>query len=77
MDFLNLATNRYSVRSFSIKPVEKDKLDYILKAGQIAPTAANFQPQRIHKYLIKQSHALNKRVLDPDQFLINVWRHLK
>ncbi|MDU7337174.1 MAG: nitroreductase family protein [Clostridium sp.] len=47
MSFMELAKDRYSVRKFSDKPVEQDKLDLILQAGQIAPTAHNNQPQRI------------------------------
>ncbi|MBU5455299.1 nitroreductase family protein [Caproiciproducens sp. MSJ-32] len=47
MDFLKLAKERYSVRKFSDKKVEKEKLDMILEAGRLAPTAVNFQPQRI------------------------------
>lgn len=48
MDFLQLAKEqRYSVRKFKTDRVEKEKLDLILEAGRIAPTAANFQPQRI------------------------------
>ncbi|MCE1247834.1 MAG: nitroreductase family protein [Firmicutes bacterium] len=47
MDFLDLAKERYSVRKFSGKKVEKEKLDKILEAGRLAPTAVNFQPQRI------------------------------
>ena len=47
MDFLELAQKRYSVRKFSDKAVEKEKLELILKASQIAPTACNFQPQRL------------------------------
>lgn len=47
MEFLELAKKRYSVREFENKPVEKEKLDKILEAGRIAPTACNFQPQRI------------------------------
>lgn len=48
MDFLHLVTEqRYSVRSFEPKKVEQEKLDIILEAGRVAPTAANFQPQRI------------------------------
>jgi len=45
--FLNLASRRYSVRRFSDKPIDKTTLDLILEAGRIAPTACNFQPQRI------------------------------
>lgn len=48
MDFLQLAKDqRYSVRKFKDQPVEKEKLDRILEAGRIAPTACNYQPQRI------------------------------
>lgn len=47
MDFLELAKERYSCRSFSDKPVEKEKLDLILEAGRVAPTARNLQPQKI------------------------------
>lgn len=47
MDFLQLAADRYSVRSFSDRPIEQEKMDRILKAGQLAPTAVNFQPQKI------------------------------
>ena len=47
MDLLELLKERYSCRSFSDKPVEKEKLDMILEAGRVAPTARNAQPQRI------------------------------
>ncbi len=47
MDFLTLASERYSVRKFSDKPIERGSIDRILAAAQVAPTACNFQPQRI------------------------------
>lgn len=47
MDFLELAQKRYSVREFSAKKVEQNKIDKILAAARIAPTACNNQPQRI------------------------------
>lgn len=47
MDFLELLKERYSCRSFSEKAVEKEKIDKILEAAKVAPTARNFQPQRI------------------------------
>lgn len=47
MDFLTLAAERYSVRKFTDATVEQEKIDKILKAAQLAPTACNFQPQRI------------------------------
>lgn len=54
MTFLELAAKRYSLRQFSNAPVEKEKLDKILEAGRIAPTACNNQPQSI---LVLQSPA--------------------
>lgn len=47
MTFLNLAKERYSVRKFSEQKVEQEKLEAVLEAGRIAPTAVNYQPQRI------------------------------
>lgn len=47
MEFLQLAKERYSMRKFSDRKIEKEKLDLILEAGRISPTAVNFQPQRI------------------------------
>lgn len=47
MNFLELAKARYSLRKFSDKPIESEKLNMITDAGRLAPTAVNFQPQRI------------------------------
>ena len=47
MNFLELAKQRCSIRSFADIPVEKEKLNYILEAARVAPTACNRQPQRI------------------------------
>ena len=58
MDFITLAAERYSVRKFSDKPVEKEIIDKILKAGHIAPTGCNFQPQRI--LVINREDSLEK-----------------
>ena len=46
-DFLDLAQARYSVRKFLDKKVPKDIIEKILKAGMLAPTGCNNQPQRI------------------------------
>jgi len=47
MDFLEMTKERYSVRKFDSRPVEEEKLHRILEAGRVAPTAVNYQPQRI------------------------------
>ncbi len=58
MEFLQLAEKRYSVRNFSEQKVEKDKLDKILRAAQIAPTACNNQPQKV--LVLQSEEALGK-----------------
>jgi nitroreductase len=44
MEFLDLIKTRYSVRAYKPDPVEEDKLQFVLEAARLAPTAANFQP---------------------------------
>ena len=58
MDFIKLAEERYSVRKFSDKIIEQDTIDKILKAGLLAPTACNRQPQRI--LVINNEEGLSK-----------------
>lgn len=47
MDFLELAKQRYSCRDFANKKIEEEKINKILEVARIAPTAVNFQSQRI------------------------------
>ena len=56
MDFLDLAGKRYSERNFDSTPIEQEKLDKILEAGRIVPTACNYQPQKF--YVLKSEKAL-------------------
>ena len=58
MDFEYVIKNRCSVRHFSDKVVELDKINKILSAAMCAPTAKNKQPFRI--YLLESEEALNK-----------------
>jgi len=59
MDFLELAKNRFSERRFdAARPVEDGKLERILEAGRIAPTACNYQPQRF--FVIRSESAREK-----------------
>ena len=44
MDFLELVATRYSVRAYKPDPVEDEKLQKVLEAARLAPTAANRQP---------------------------------
>jgi len=47
MDFFELIQSRYSVRAYKSHPVEEEKLQKILEAARLAPTAANRQPIRV------------------------------
>ncbi|MCL6590851.1 MAG: nitroreductase family protein [Firmicutes bacterium] len=44
MSFLEIAKKRYSVRKYQKKAVEPEKLQQVLEAGRIAPSAVNYQP---------------------------------
>jgi nitroreductase len=54
--FLSLAEARYSVRKYQNKAIEPEKMEKILQAAKVAPTAANCQPFRI--YILKSEEAL-------------------
>lgn len=47
MDFLELTTKRQSCRSYDDREVEQPKLDAILEAARLAPSACNGQPYHI------------------------------
>jgi len=44
MDYSELIAARYSVRAYRPDPVEDEKLQAVLEAARLAPTAANRQP---------------------------------
>ena len=58
MTFQELTQQRYSLRKFSDKPVEDEKLQLVLEAAQSAPTAHNLQPQRV--FVLRSEQALEK-----------------
>ena len=58
MDFNKVLENRYSVREYKNTPVEDEKIQAILEAARIAPTAKNSQPHKI--YVAKSEEALAK-----------------
>ena len=58
MELEKVMEERFSVRRFSTRKVEKEKLDKILHYGNIAPTAKNIQPQRI--YVVESKEGLEK-----------------
>ena len=67
MTFSELVKSRYSCRKFSAKAVDEEKLNKILEAGILAPTAKNVQPVKI--WVIKSPDALSKiRTATPCHF---------
>jgi nitroreductase len=44
MEFFELIRERYSVRAYKPDAVEEEKLERVLEAARLAPTAANRQP---------------------------------
>ena len=58
MEFMDLAKTRFSVRNYSDRMVEPEKLEQILEAGRMAPTAKNQQPYKI--YVLQSGEALEK-----------------
>ena len=58
MEFAELVKNRYSCRAFTDKAVEPEKLEQVLEAGRLAPTATNAQPVRV--LVLKSEDALTK-----------------
>ena len=59
MEFTQLIAQRYSCKNFDAgKAVDAAKLTEILEAGRVAPTAKNFQEQKI--YVIQSAEGLAK-----------------
>ena len=58
MEFEKVIKERCATRSFSSSKIEQEKLDKILEAGRIAPTAKNIQPIKI--YVVQSEEGLAK-----------------
>lgn len=58
MEFREVIKNRYSCKKYSDRQVEKEKLEAILNAGRLAPTAKNLQEQ--HIYVLQSAEVLDK-----------------
>ena len=48
MEFKEVVKNRYSCKKYRNDKVEPEKLEAILSAGRLAPTAKNLQEQHIY-----------------------------
>ncbi len=69
MEFFNLIEKRYSVRAYRPKAIEDEKLEKVLEAGRLAPTAANRQPFRFLVIRTRGREAELKRIYGRDWFV--------
>ena len=58
MEFKEVVKARYSCKKYSDRQVEKEKLEAIMNAGRLAPTAKNLQEQ--HIYVVQSPEVLAK-----------------
>ena len=62
MDFLALVKERQSDRAFdSSRPIEKEKLERILEAGRLSPSACNAQPWH---FIVVDDETLKNQIAD-------------
>ena len=67
MEFREVVKNRYSCKKFNGEKVAPEKIEAILEAGRVAPTAKNLQEQ--HVYVVQSEEMLAKiDVLTPCRY---------
>jgi len=69
MDFLELVKKRYSVRAYKPDPVEDNKLQKVLEAARLAPTACNIQPFQFMVIHTKGREAELRRIYSASWFV--------
>jgi len=69
MDFHSLIKKRYSFRAYRSDPVEKEKLEGVLEAARLAPTASNRQPFRMVVVRTEARQKEMRRLYDRDWFV--------
>ena len=57
MNFLELVKARYSVRNYEERPIEQNKLDYIMECVRLAPSAVNFPALEIFAVITEKKSA--------------------
>ncbi len=60
MALMKQINNRYSVRSYQPRPVEKEKLLAVLEAARLAPSAKNVQERRL---VVVQDEAIRRKLM--------------
>jgi Nitroreductase len=73
-DTLDLITSRQSVRKYSDRLLEKEKLDRIIEAGRMAPSACNAQPWKFivvtdPELVLKIAEAASAKLIGMNSFV--------
>jgi len=73
-NILDLIISRQSDRKYSERPVEKEKLDRIVEAGRMAPSACNSQPWKFivvtdHELVVKIAEAASAKLIGMNSFV--------
>ncbi|MGD8401134.1 MAG: nitroreductase family protein [Bacillota bacterium] len=68
MEFFKVVAERYSVRSYRPDPVEPEKLQQVLEAARLAPTACNLQAFKLLVIKTEGRRAELKRVYRQEWF---------
>ncbi len=71
---LDLIISRQSDRKYDIKPVEKEKLERIVEAGRMAPSACNAQPWKFivvtdNQLIVKIAEAASAKLIGMNSFV--------
>ena len=69
MKFIGSIKKRYSVRAYKSAPVEEYKLDAVLEAMRLAPTACNLQPFQFIVIHTKDRQEELRRIYRPSWFV--------
>lgn len=69
MSFMELAGKRHSVRAYKPDQVEDEKLQTVLEAARLAPTACNLQAFKIFVIKTKGSEEELKKIYNKDWFV--------
>jgi nitroreductase len=69
MEFFKVLEQRYSVRSYRPDPVEPEKLQQVLEAARLAPTACNLQAFKVIMVKTAGRQAELKRIYPRDWFV--------
>ncbi len=65
MSFLELARKRFSTRKYLDKPVEEEKIQQVLEAARVAPSAHNYQP---YSFVVVRDEELREKIAETYEY---------